>query len=256
MDDGCSPPCHCRLMVASYPMSVALTPKGGPLTEQIIVPLDVASEAAAIALLDQLPQVQFWKVGLELFISCGPSILTHLKHRQKRIFLDLKLHDIPNTVAGACRAAARYGVDLLTIHAAAGRPALRAAQEALQQGADQAQLPPPKLIAITLLTSLSARDLAFDLKVPLELPDYALQMALLTQDVGLAGAVCSPPRSGPTPPGLWRGFFVSLSRGPTRWFPPRGSTALPNPSRHAPGRCQFPRDWTSDHPSHESCPRL
>lgn len=160
--------------------------------DRIIVPLDVASEGAAIALLDQLPQVRFWKVGLELFVSCGPTILTLLKARQKRIFLDLKLHDIPNTVAGACRVVARYGVDLLTIHATAGQVALRAAQAALQEGADQAGLAPPALIAITLLTSLSSRELAFELKIPLELPEYALTMALLAQDSGLSGAVCSP----------------------------------------------------------------
>jgi orotidine-5'-phosphate decarboxylase len=160
--------------------------------ERIIVPLDVATETAAIALIDQLPQVQFWKVGLELFVSSGPAILSLLKERQKRIFLDLKFHDIPNTVAGACRAAAKYRVDLLTIHAAAGRVALRAAQTALQAEAAAAGFPPPALIAVTLLTSLSARELAFDLKIPLELPEYALQMALLAQETGLSGAVCSP----------------------------------------------------------------
>ena len=164
----------------------------GPVAQRIIVPLDVASEAEAIALLDHLPQVQFWKVGLELFVSCGPSILTELKHRQKRVFLDLKLHDIPNTVAGACAAAARYEVDLVTVHATAGRQALKAGLEALQQGAAEAQVPPPQLIAVTLLTSLSSRSLAFDLKIPLELPEYILHMALMAQDCGLGGVVCSP----------------------------------------------------------------
>lgn len=154
--------------------------------------LDVASVAAAIALIEQLPQVQFWKVGLELFVSSGPAILSLLKQRQKRVFLDLKFHDIPNTVAGACGAAAAFGVDLLTIHATAGRTALQAAQAALQHGSTAAGHSPPALIAITLLTSLSARDLAFDLQVPLELPEYALQMALLAQGAGLAGVVCSP----------------------------------------------------------------
>lgn len=160
--------------------------------ERIIVPLDVASEAAAIALIDRLPQVTFWKVGLELFISCGPAILTLLKARQKQIFLDLKLHDIPNTVAGACRAVAGYGVDLLTIHATAGQVALQTAQASLKEGADQAGLSPPTLIAVTLLTSVSSRELAFELKIPLELSEYALEMALLAQDSGLGGAVCSP----------------------------------------------------------------
>ncbi|MEH1839159.1 MAG: orotidine-5'-phosphate decarboxylase [Nostoc sp.] len=160
--------------------------------QRIIVPLDVADEQSAIALIDQLPQVVWWKVGLELFTSTGPKILEVLKSKQKRIFLDLKFHDIPNTVAGASRSAARYGVDLLTIHAICGIEALKAAREAAQEGAAQAGVKPPKLIAITLLTSISARQLAFDLKIPLELPEYALEMALLAQEAGLDGAVCSP----------------------------------------------------------------
>ena len=160
--------------------------------ERIIVPLDVPSGEAAIALMDVLPQVTFWKVGLELFVSAGPSVLTALKDRGKRIFLDLKFHDIPHTMAGACRAAGRYGVDLLTVHAPAGKAALMAAQAAVVEGAIAAQVAPPQIIAVTLLTSIQSRALAFELKVPLELPDYALQMALLAQDAGLAGVVCSP----------------------------------------------------------------
>jgi orotidine-5'-phosphate decarboxylase len=160
--------------------------------QRIIVPLDVSDLPSAIALVDRLPDVGFWKVGLELFTSTGPQILELLKSRQKRIFLDLKFHDIPNTVKGACQAAARYGVDLLTIHATAGKDALKAATEAVQTGAAQTGVKPPQLIAITLLTSISARQLAFDLKIPLELPEYALAMALLAQESGLDGAVCSP----------------------------------------------------------------
>jgi orotidine-5'-phosphate decarboxylase len=159
---------------------------------RIIVPLDVPTENAALALIEQLPQVSFWKVGLELFVSSGASILTLLKSRQKRIFLDLKFHDIPNTMAGACRSAARYGVDLLTVHAAAGQAALQAAQAAAIAEAATLNLQPPQLIAITVLTSLTPRALAFELKIPLELDDYALQMALMAQASGLAGAVCSP----------------------------------------------------------------
>lgn len=164
--------------------------------DRIIVPLDVPTEPEAIALVDRLPQVLFWKVGLELFVSSGPRVLNQLKEREKRIFLDLKFHDIPNTVAGACRSAARYGVDLLTIHAAAGNDALRGAQEALEAGAEAAGQPIPKLIAITLLTSLNARSLAFELNVPIELPEYVLKMALLARDSGLSGIVCSPQEAG------------------------------------------------------------
>ncbi len=162
------------------------------VADRIIVALDVPTQEQAIALVDQIPQVTFWKVGLELFVSTGPAILAELKSRQKKIFLDLKFHDIPNTVAGACRAAAHYGVDLMTVHATAGKDALKAAQAATEAGATASGNPVPNLLAITLLTSLDGRSLAFDLKIPLELPEYALHMALLAQESGIPGAVCSP----------------------------------------------------------------
>ena len=173
-------------------MNSSATASPTAVADRIIVPLDVPTQEAAIALIDSLSEVQFWKVGLELFVSSGPSILDYLKQHQKKIFLDLKLHDIPNTVAGACRAAGRYGVDLLTVHATNGRVGLKAAQAAATEGANQTGVEPPKVIAITVLTSFSARELAFDLKIPLELPEYALQMALLAKESGLSGAVCSP----------------------------------------------------------------
>jgi orotidine-5'-phosphate decarboxylase len=146
-------------------------------SSQIIVPIDVSTESEAIALIDKLPEVTFWKVGLELFVSTGANVVKILKERQKKVFLDLKLHDIPNTVAGASRAAARYGADLLTIHSTCGVEALTLAHEAIQQGALESGVAPTKLIAITVLTSLSSRQLAFELKIPLELPEYALNMA-------------------------------------------------------------------------------
>ena len=121
-------------------------------SDRIIVPLDVPTLEAAIALVEQLPQVSFWKVGLELFVSTGPEILQILKEQDKRIFLDLKFHDIPNTVMSACRSASQYGVELLTIHATAGRSALKLAAEAMHQSQS-----PTKLVAITLLTSLISR---------------------------------------------------------------------------------------------------
>ncbi len=159
---------------------------------QIIVPLDVPNLASAIECVDRLPDVTFWKVGLELFVSTGAEIIQLLKQREKRVFLDLKFHDIPNTVAGACRAAAGYGVDLLTVHATAGKPALTAAMTAVVEGAAAAGITPPKVIAITLLTSLNSDELLDDLHIPLELPKYVLQMALMSQGCGLNGVVCSP----------------------------------------------------------------
>lgn len=160
------------------------------LSDRIIVPLDVPSPPAALTLLDQLPEVAFWKVGLELFIAAGPAILQELNHRRKQIFLDLKLHDIPNTMAGAVRSTQSYGVDFLTLHAPAGRVAL--AQSAAQVEGDRLQL-----LAVTLLTSLNSRDLAFDLHIPLELPEYVLKLALLAQESGIPGIVCSPQEAAP-----------------------------------------------------------
>ncbi len=162
------------------------------MAEKIIVPLDVPGEAEAIALIETLPKVTFWKVGLELFVSSGPSILKALRSRNKRIFLDLKIHDIPNTMAGACRAAGRYGVDLLTVHASAGSIALRAAQTAAVEGAKSAGCAPPRVIAVTLLTSIDARSLLDELSIPMDVKAYAQKMALLAQNSGLGGAVCSP----------------------------------------------------------------
>ncbi len=156
-------------------------------TDRIIVPLDVPDLHQAIELIDQLPEVTFWKVGLELFVSSGAEVIKVLKERNKRIFLDLKFHDIPNTVAGACRSATRHQIDFLTIHAANGRVGMQAAVAAV---ADAFQ--PPQIIAVTLLTSFNSREVAFDLHVPLEMQDYAMQMALMAQESGCQGAVCSP----------------------------------------------------------------
>ena len=155
-------------------------------SDKIIVPLDVPNLDRAISLINQLPEVNFWKVGLELFVATGADILQVLKDKNKRIFLDLKFHDIPNTIKGAINSALKYDVDLLTIHATAGRKALKAAKQVVVERNK------PKLIAISLLTSISSRELAFDLKIPLELPEYALQMAILAKESGLDGAVCSP----------------------------------------------------------------
>lgn len=157
------------------------------MSDKIIVPLDVPTLEDATIFIDKLPQVSFWKVGLELFVSTGGDILQYLKDKERKIFLDLKFHDIPNTVAGACRSASLYEVDLLTIHATAGKKALETAVAAIKDVAK-----PPQLLAITLLTSIDRRSLAFDLKVPVELPEYTLNMAMLAQEAGLNGAVCSP----------------------------------------------------------------
>src|SRR5215469_3591474 len=123
---------------------------------RLIVALDVPDAAAADALVDRLDGTCLWfKVGLELFVAAGPAVLEPILRRGHRIFLDLKLHDIPNTVAGAVRSAASLGVDMLTLHAAGGPAMLTAAREALAGTSH-----PPELLAVTVLTSLDAAQLA------------------------------------------------------------------------------------------------
>jgi len=155
--------------------------------DRVIVALDVPELTMAIALVDRLPGVSFWKVGLELFVGAGPTILAELKNRGKRIFLDLKFHDIPNTVLGACHSASQYQVDLLTLHATAGRQALTQAAQAMASLDN-----PPQLLAITLLTSIGDRQLREELQQPLPVADYVGAMAQLAQSCGINGAVCSP----------------------------------------------------------------
>lgn len=165
-------------------MKINLNTASDPQTK-IIVALDFPSAREAIDLCDRLPQVDFWKVGLELFITDGSAVLQELKARNKKIFLDLKLHDIPNTVASATRAATKYGADFLTIHASGGKAMMQAAQAEVQGTSTH-------LLAVSLLTSISAPELKSDLQVPLEVSEYVSKLVFLAQESGLNGAVCSP----------------------------------------------------------------
>jgi orotidine-5'-phosphate decarboxylase len=121
---------------------------------ELIVALDMPDADAALNMVDRIgPDGTFYKVGFELFTREGPEIVRELANRSKRIFLDLKFHDIPNTVAGAASVARRLGVELLTVHASGGPGMIRAAREAVEGSAT-------RVLAVTVLTSLSADDLS------------------------------------------------------------------------------------------------
>lgn len=153
--------------------------------QRIIVALDTCSRETALQLLDQLSGVLWWKVGLELFTAVGSPILQELRRRQKRIFLDIKLHDIPNTVQRATQAALEYEVDLITLHALGGVEMMQAAARAVEGHSCQ-------LLAVTILTSLRSDSLQQELLISSSLPDTVLHLAQLAQHQGIAGAVCSP----------------------------------------------------------------
>ena len=153
----------------------------------LIVALDVPDAASAIDLVNRLEgNCRWFKVGLELFVSAGPAIVESLAKRGHSIFLDMKLHDIPNTVAGAVRSAAALGVKMLTLHTAGG-PAMLSAARAALEGIDD----PPELLAITVLTSMDAAQMkATGLeRSPAEQVDLLAHMGL---SAGMRGFVCSP----------------------------------------------------------------
>jgi orotidine-5'-phosphate decarboxylase len=157
----------------------------------IIVALDYAKAPPALALARRLDPARCRvKVGKQLFTREGPEIVGRLQELGFEIFLDLKFHDIPNTVAGACRAAAELGVWMTTVHASGGRRMLEAARESVD-----ALARPPLLIAVTLLTSLDAADLR-DIAVGGKPAEQVMRLALLAHECGLDGVVCSPQELG------------------------------------------------------------
>lgn len=159
--------------------------------ERLAVGLDVPDLASALALIERLAGIPGWlKVGLELYTAAGPDAIRAATARG-RVFLDLKLHDIPNTVAGAVAAATHHGVSLLTLHASGGSAMLRAARDAADDTAAKLGRPPPRLVGVTVLTSLAEADLAV-IGVRGRLPDQVARLVDLSRSSGLDGVVCSP----------------------------------------------------------------
>lgn len=155
--------------------------------DRIIVALDVSTRKAALDLVDALgSEATFYKVGAQLFAEEGPSLLSELRKRDKRVFLDLKFHDIPNTVAGGVRAATRHGAHMLTVHASGGAAMLAAARDAAGPEG-------PVIVAVTLLTSLASEDVeqVFG-RSPSSLVDEVVRLAGLAAAAELPGVVASP----------------------------------------------------------------
>ena len=156
------------------------------MNSRIIVALDYADARSATALVDRLnPAACKLKIGKELFTAAGPSFVAMIAQRGFEIFLDLKFHDIPNTVAQACKAAAQLGVWMINVHALGGRAMMNAAREGIESSAHK-----PKVIAVTVLTSMAETDLR---EVGIDSTPMAevMRLAELASDCGLDGVVCS-----------------------------------------------------------------
>ncbi len=160
--------------------------------ERIIVALDGMAPDQALAFSAQVEGLRWVKVGLELFVQAGPEVVAQLRGKGLRVFLDLKFHDLPATMAGACRRAAALGAELITVHACAGSEALKAAQAAAVDGAQQGGLDVPTLLAVTVLTSWDEQRLQQELAIGQGIGERVPALAQLSATAGIGGCVCSP----------------------------------------------------------------
>lgn len=171
--------------------------------ESLIVALDVPTAVDAQEIVYELgDSVSFYKVGLQLFTAEGPKIVSELVNSGRKVFLDLKLHDIPNTVAGAVKAASNLGAHMLSVHAAGGT---RMLQSAVQAASSTTQ--PPLILAVTVLTSSSQPDLE-ESGVKARLSDHVLYLAKLAKSAGCGGVVASPQEAGNLRTALGTGMAI------------------------------------------------
>ncbi len=163
-----------------------------PAADRLIVALDVPTRDKALSLVSALrPKIGFFKIGLELYTACGPSLVRDVMNGGGRVFLDLKFHDIPHTVARSAVEAARLGVAMFTIHLAGGEMMARRTVDEVEAHCQIYRLKRPRIIGVTVLTSLAQKDLQrAGVERPIE--DQVLALAGLARDAGLDGVVASP----------------------------------------------------------------
>ena len=180
-----------------------MTPK-----DRLIVALDVDTKEKALGLVKKLKsEVKTFKIGSELFTSCGPEIVEAVKAQGCGIFLDLKFHDIPNTVAKSAAAAARLGVSILNVHALGGYDMMKRAAESAAMEAKALKIARPKVIAVTILTSMDENSLK-KIGIDDNMEKQVLRLARLAKDVLLDGVVASPSEIRPIREALGKEFII------------------------------------------------
>lgn len=177
-------------------------------SDKLIVALDVANMAKVRQLVEQLDDsVSYYKVGMELFYGVGTDVIRYLKNSGKNIFVDLKMHDIPNTVAQGAAMLTKMGMSMLNVHALGGADMMKGAAEAVTNMADSLSIPRPKLIAVTILTSMGDKDWS-TLNYKLSISEQAVLLAKMAQDSGLDGVVASPQEAALIREACGRDFLI------------------------------------------------
>jgi orotidine-5'-phosphate decarboxylase len=203
-----------------------------PWKDRLIVALDVADATRAVEIVDRLgDDIKVYKVGFELFVSNGPSLVRQIHDRGKQVFLDLKFHDIPNTVSKAAVAAARCGVFMFNLHASGGHEMMKRTNEAVSEVCAKEGLAKPKIIAVTVLTSLSNEELKSDLGVTRGIKAYVKHLAWLTKKAGLDGVVSSPQEITMIKEHCGRDFLVVTPGIRPSWQPPNDQQRTATPQQ-------------------------
>jgi orotidine-5'-phosphate decarboxylase len=181
--------------------------KQNSLAEKIIIALDAQTKQEALALVRELPEAKIFKVGLTLFASEGPHLLQEIQKLDKKIFLDLKLHDIPHQISGAVKAGMGHDIHMMTLHASGGAEMMARAAEAAEAEARQSGRKKPMLLAVTILTSLKKEQLQ-EIGMDERVDRQVLRLARLARQNGMDGVVCSPQEIDLIKEEFGRDFFV------------------------------------------------
>ncbi|MFA4830433.1 MAG: orotidine-5'-phosphate decarboxylase [Thermodesulfovibrionales bacterium] len=192
-----------------------------PWKEKLIIALDVPELNYALELVDKFEdQIEIYKVGLELFTSAGPKIIEELHKRNKRVFLDLKFHDIPNTVTKAAIAATRLGVYMFNVHASGGLEMMKKCKEAVVELCLKENLKKPRILGVTVLTSMSQQVLKDEIGIQHSLNTHVRHLSGLALKAGLDGVVASGHETARVKSHCGNGFLIVTPGIRPSWQPP------------------------------------
>ncbi|MEW6068607.1 MAG: orotidine-5'-phosphate decarboxylase [Nitrospirota bacterium] len=189
--------------------------------KKLIIALDVSEYNHALELVEKFKDhIEIFKVGLELFISAGPKIIEEINKKGKKVFLDLKFHDIPNTVSKAAIAATRLGVYIFNVHTSGGLEMMKICKEKVIEACLKENIDRPKILGVTVLTSLSREVLRDELGIQHSLKTHVRHLSGLALKAGLDGVIASPREAETIRSHCGRGFLIITPGIRPSWTPP------------------------------------